>query len=140
MASMKATAHLQVINGAGTGTIRELNKPELVLGRNVDCDISIENFGISRLHAQILHIQDDFFLEDLHSTNGTFLNDQPVHNRQKIANGDQIRISDIIFEFHRDISPQIPPAARLDPPKVSVHDETDDEKLAAVSQHEACPY
>ncbi|MEI8373393.1 MAG: SpoIIE family protein phosphatase [Planctomycetota bacterium] len=137
---MEVTAYLQVVNDAGTGTIQEMNKPELVLGRNSDCDISIEDFGISRRHAQILHIQDDFFLEDLHSTNGTFLNDQPIHNRQKIANGDRIRISDITFEFHHDVSLQAPPAARPAPPKISVHDETGDEKLAVVSQCEVCPH
>lgn len=138
MGKMEATAYLQVINDAGTGTIQEMNKPELVLGRNSDCDISIENFGISRRHARILHIQDEFFLEDLHSTNGTFLNDQPIHNRQKIADGDRIRISDIIFEFHYGVSHQVPPAARPAPPKVSVNDEAGDEKLAVASQREAC--
>ena len=137
---MEATAYLQVINDAGTGTIQEMNKPELVLGRNSDCDIFIENFGISRRHAQILRIQDEFFLEDLRSTNGTFLNDQPIHNRQKIANGDRIRISDITFEFHHGVSPQTPPAVTRSLPEISVHDEAGDEKFAVVSQCEVCPH
>ena len=47
-----------------------MSKPKLVLGRHLECDISIDGLDASRHHAQILRIQDEFSLEDLHSTNG----------------------------------------------------------------------
>ena len=56
---MEASAHLQIISGAGTGTIRELDLPALVLGRNFDCDIPIDSLDVSRRHAEILRIQDE---------------------------------------------------------------------------------
>ncbi len=135
MILLEATAHLQIVNGAGAGTIQELSKPKLVLGRHPECDISFDNLDVSRHHAQILRIEDEFFLEDLHSTNGTFLNDQPVRKRRKIAEGDRIRISDVIFEFHHGVLPQPPPITSL-APQVSARDEAGDEKHAVLSRRE----
>jgi serine phosphatase RsbU (regulator of sigma subunit) len=131
---MEATAHLQVVHGAGAGTVREIGKPKLVLGRHPDCDISIENLDVSRHHAQILRIQDEFFLEDLHSTNGTFLNDQPLRKRRKIAAGDRIRISNVTFEFHCGDSPLASAAARTVAAQVSPRDEAGNEKSVVLPQ------
>jgi phosphoserine phosphatase RsbU/P len=133
---MDGIAHLHIIDGAGRTTIREIDKPRLVLGRNPDCDICINNLDASRNHAQIVRIRDEYFLEDLHSTNGTSLNDEPVHSQQKIAAGDQIRISDFIIEFHQGASPQAISEPASVPPVVSVDDESGDDSLVIRTQRE----
>ncbi len=105
---MEATAYLQVINGARAGTIWEINCPMLVLGRHPDNEIPVESPYAARRHAQILRIQGEFFLEDVQSRNGTFLNDERVRDRRKMVEGDRIRIGDVVFEFHD--SPELPNA------------------------------
>jgi serine phosphatase RsbU (regulator of sigma subunit)/pSer/pThr/pTyr-binding forkhead associated (FHA) protein len=73
-----------------------------VLGRHPYCEIVLDQGAVSREHARILHESDDFFLEDLHSRNGTFLNGHPIDQKQAIHDGDEIRICDLVFSFRNE--------------------------------------
>ena len=106
---MQVIARLQVINGPGTGHDPEMSKPALVLGRHLECDISIDSLDASRHHAQILHIQDEFFLEDLHSTNGTFLNDQPVLTGRRSLKATGFASATSSSSFIRAVRPGVAP-------------------------------
>src|SRR5574343_945026 len=55
-----------------------LDKQRVTIGRKPHNDIQIDNLAISGDHAVIVTILDDAFLEDLNSTNGTYVNGQPV--------------------------------------------------------------
>jgi hypothetical protein len=55
-----------------------LGKERTTIGRKADNDIQIDNLAISGHHAAIVCIKDDAFLEDLNSTNGTYVNGQSV--------------------------------------------------------------
>ena len=55
-----------------------LDKPRITIGRKANNDIQIDNLAISGQHAAIAVILDDAFLEDLNSTNGTYVNGQSV--------------------------------------------------------------
>jgi len=68
-----------------------LDKEIMTIGRKDDNDIRIENLAVSGHHAKILTIFDDSFLEDLDSTNGTYVNGQPV-NKHPLKSGDVIVI------------------------------------------------
>ena len=94
-------AYLRVIVGPNSGQICELKMPECILGRHPDCDVSVNAGAASRYHARIVFVENDYFVEDLHSRNGTFLNDEQVEGLRKIADGDRIRISDTVFTFCR---------------------------------------
>ena len=61
----------------------------------------IEAEGISRLHAKISRQEGDYYLEDLNSTNGTYLNGNPVeyHQKKKLHKGDKIRFGAEEFLF-----------------------------------------
>jgi len=73
----------------------------MTLGRHPDCNIVIEGVGaVSREHARIIRADDKYFLEDLKSRNGTFLNDEKLEVRRKLNERDQIRICDLVFVFH----------------------------------------
>ncbi|MEM7206854.1 MAG: FHA domain-containing protein [Pseudomonadota bacterium] len=69
----------------------ELNKEQMIIGRRASSDIQVENLAVSGEHAKILTILNDSFLEDLKSTNGTFVNGALV-KKQALQNGDVITI------------------------------------------------
>ncbi|MDD9890153.1 MAG: FHA domain-containing protein [Gammaproteobacteria bacterium] len=68
-----------------------LDREVLTIGRKEDNDICIDNLSVSGHHAKLLTIFDDSFLEDLESTNGTFVNGIAVQ-KYPLKNGDVISI------------------------------------------------
>jgi DNA-binding response OmpR family regulator len=75
--------------------------PELaILGRAIECDVVITSSRVSREHARLLRDGRKWFLEDLGSTNGTFLNDERILRPVNLRDGDRIGIGDITFTFH----------------------------------------
>lgn len=61
------------------------------IGRHRNNDIQIDNLSVSGHHAQLLKIADDCFLEDLNSSNGTFVNGNLI-KKHALKDGDQIKI------------------------------------------------
>lgn len=55
-----------------------LDKEQMVIGRDPSCQIHLDNLGISRSHCQVLKKGDSFVVQDLKSSNGTFVNGQKV--------------------------------------------------------------
>jgi phosphoserine phosphatase RsbU/P len=72
-----------------------------VMGRHPECDIVLDAAAVSRQHAQILQTGDDFYIEDLHSRNGTFVNGKLVQGKRLLADGDRLKICDLLFTFYR---------------------------------------
>lgn len=68
-----------------------LNKERTTLGRKASNDIQIDNLAISGEHAVIVTILNDSFLEDLNSTNGTFVNGQQI-KKHFLQNNDVIEL------------------------------------------------
>ncbi len=68
-----------------------LEKERLTIGRKPDNDIQIDNLAVSGKHALIITILDDSFLEDLGSTNGTFVNGKLI-KKHALKHGDVIGI------------------------------------------------
>ncbi len=68
------------------------------LGRG-DVEIALEDPFASTRHARLLRQGSVVVLEDLGSTNGTYLNDEPVTGPQPLHAGDRIRIGDSVFSF-----------------------------------------
>ena len=70
-----------------------------VLGRDASkCDITIEDDAMSREHAKIRFEGGRFWIYDLASRNGTFVNDRKIQ-RQMLMDGDQIQLGDTVFVF-----------------------------------------
>jgi serine phosphatase RsbU (regulator of sigma subunit)/pSer/pThr/pTyr-binding forkhead associated (FHA) protein len=95
----RSMAVLEAIKGLPPGQLFPLERECAVLGRHPDCDIVLDIGAVSRQHARILKLADGFFVEDLHSRNGTFVNDQGVRGRRKLAENDRLRICDLVFVF-----------------------------------------
>jgi pSer/pThr/pTyr-binding forkhead associated (FHA) protein len=69
----------------------ELNKETITVGRRPENDIPVDNLAVSGKHAQIITILNDSFLEDLNSTNGTYVNGSLI-KKHALKHGDVIGI------------------------------------------------
>ena len=72
---------------------------KLTFGRNQSNDIYIKDPFVSKRHFQIIEDEGDYYLEDLDSANGTYLNQEKIEDVVKLRNGDIIKISNIEFLF-----------------------------------------
>jgi phosphoserine phosphatase RsbU/P len=77
-----------------------------LLGRQNDCDIVLNDKTISRHHAQILHTNLIYFIEDLNSSNGTYVNGQKIQGRRQLHEKDQITLGDLSIIFHLEHPPE----------------------------------
>lgn len=82
----------------GIGQIFELADPCVLIGREACCDIELPDDSVSRRHASIECIAGGYFLEDLQSRNGTYVNDHRIE-RQRLQPGDRLRFGNQILKF-----------------------------------------
>lgn len=75
-----------------------LDKETLTIGRRPESDIHIDNLAVSGQHARVMTIAGDSFLEDLDSTNGTFVNGKRV-KKHSLAAGDLVTIGKHSLRF-----------------------------------------
>jgi pSer/pThr/pTyr-binding forkhead associated (FHA) protein len=91
-----------LITNLGSGESQLLLQPQGVwtIGRNRDAAISLQDPMLSRRHAVIQYGQDGtFFLVDLNSMNGTFVNGSKVQHRHALQDGDVILMGNVAFTF-----------------------------------------
>jgi HD-GYP domain-containing protein (c-di-GMP phosphodiesterase class II) len=106
-------ARLRVVSGSNAGAVHGLDMPErtdatsktdnLVIGRDLDNGVIVADTGISRHHAEIFRIGDKYFLKDLDSKNGSFINDEQI-SLEMLKPGDKIRIGQTEFLFEESAS------------------------------------
>lgn len=92
-------ACLIMIKGDFIGQIHELGESDTVIGRSDDSDLVLIDTRISRNHAKLSRRADGYYLEDLGSTNGCWVNNEKVTNPVKLYEGDKIRLDRIVFKF-----------------------------------------
>jgi phosphoserine phosphatase RsbU/P len=93
-------ALLQLSNSSGTSEDVKVEQDRMVLGRHPDCDIVLDSASVSRQHAQLLREGGQYFIEDLHSRNGTFVNGRIIQGRHPLGDGDRVKICDLSFVFY----------------------------------------
>jgi hypothetical protein len=67
------------------------------VGRHSDNSIEINDSFVSGSHAEVIYDQGSWWLQDLNSTNGTFLNSQPVRSRTRLTGGDIVQFGRVQF-------------------------------------------
>jgi pSer/pThr/pTyr-binding forkhead associated (FHA) protein/ABC-type multidrug transport system ATPase subunit len=88
---------------------------QVVIGRSPQCDIVLDGSAVSRMHARVQQIGDDFGLEDLGSLNGTYLNGARVTSLVRVAEGDVIEIGGFALTFRDgELKPYKSQGMRLD--------------------------
>ena len=88
-------------DGDGEQHIYPLQTPVTLLGRGTDCDLRLIDPGVSRHHAELRVENDQVVLVDLGSTNGTFVNGQPVW-RVTLSDGLRIALGRTTLTFRQD--------------------------------------
>ena len=91
------------IYGPNLGRRWSLDRYEIVVGREGDCDVLVPIDTVSRRHCRLLQRGGAVFLTDLGSTNGTALNDEALAPNEEFAlrSGDRIRVGSAIFKYLR---------------------------------------
>ncbi|MFW5708874.1 MAG: FHA domain-containing protein [Chloroflexota bacterium] len=84
---------ITVIEGNFANQYWVLDQPELVIGRDDVCDIVLPDRQISRQHIRIKVQDNRFFVEDLESRNGTWINGQRLEGEQELFDGDEIHLA-----------------------------------------------
>ena len=88
---MSSTPQLYWVGPDGHENVIELVAGEVLIGRRSDADIVLNNQHVSRHHAKLVKTQDGYFLQDLGSTHGTFVNEVRVEQRV-LKHGDRISL------------------------------------------------
>lgn len=82
---------LVLVEGVGPQTV-DLVPPETLIGRDASCHLTIPDSSVSHRHARIYHSDGEWYVEDLGSTNGTFVNDRPLTRAVVLRTGDTVAI------------------------------------------------
>lgn len=83
-----------------TGREHPLLSINTIIGRAVENDVVITSKRVSREHTQIRREGWRIFVEDMGSTNGTYLNNERISEPMQLQDGDQIQIADVLFTFY----------------------------------------
>ena len=78
----------------------ELTRNSVVIGRDLDCDIVLDSRDVSRKHSLVTIRGGHSYIEDLNSSNGTFVNSKPISGEVELKHLDRIQICSSVFVFN----------------------------------------
>lgn len=94
---LETSFKLIIAEGPSPGQVLELTRPEIVIGRDPDADICISSPVVSRRHARLIRLGEQYLLEDLGSSNGTFVNGHRITEITSLKPGDSIRLGQVVI-------------------------------------------
>ena len=83
----------------GKESSRHFSQAEVMIGRDPNCDLSMMDEALSAHHARLTHHHGQWWLEDLNSTNGTFLNHEKLTTPAVVITGDKFKCGNTIFDI-----------------------------------------
>lgn len=89
--SKRIPSQLVLVEGPGPQSV-DLVPPETTMGRDASCHVTLPDSSVSHRHARIYHSDGEWYVEDLGSTNGTFVNDRPLTRPIVLRPGDTVSI------------------------------------------------
>jgi pSer/pThr/pTyr-binding forkhead associated (FHA) protein len=90
-----------IVEGGNRGESVSLDEAPLLIGRGTDAAIRLDDDYVSTRHARIANSSDQWFVEDLGSTNGTYVGARRITQPTTIQLGAQIRIGKTILELRK---------------------------------------
>ena len=96
-----APTHVAIVDGANAGETVSLDEAPLLIGRGSDAAIRLDDDYVSTRHARIAASGDQWFVEDLGSTNGTYIGSQRLSQPTTLQLGSQIRIGKTTLELRK---------------------------------------
>jgi pSer/pThr/pTyr-binding forkhead associated (FHA) protein len=113
---MNTKANLVWKKADGTSVRYEITDKPLVFGRAEDADVCIMDEGMSRRHFVVTPRDNTFYVEDLSSTNGTWVNGKRLVEPHELKMFDRIRVGQLVFVFDKEVVlPNLP--QKTDGPK-----------------------
>ena len=88
-----------VFLGEETARVFQILGVERLVGRDTSNDLVLEDGEVSGMHLKVVSREDQFFVEDLASTNGTFVNGRQIQGRIVLRDGDLIKLGQTILKF-----------------------------------------
>ncbi len=105
-----------VLLQGGAATPYSLTNAETVLGRHPDCTIQLESNMVSRRHAKVISAGGRYYIEDMGSGNGTYLNGQQIQGRTELKHNDRIKLGPMLLRYE---SADLGRASTVDIPALS---------------------
>ncbi|HPY74050.1 MAG: protein kinase [Planctomycetes bacterium] len=102
---MKATLYIYAPESQINRVIQE--QEELTIGRSPMCSLPLKDRKLSRIHCKVYYEQDNFYILDQQSTNGTFLNNVRINTPRRLKNDDVLLLGDTKIEVKMNVA-QIP--------------------------------
>jgi serine phosphatase RsbU (regulator of sigma subunit)/pSer/pThr/pTyr-binding forkhead associated (FHA) protein len=99
-------ATLITLQGPDAGRKFTLSESTAILGRQMDCTICLDAKAVSRQHAQIVLDGGSYFVEDLGSSNGTFVNGSRITGRVPLGENDTLQIGPYLFSLRPPPPPE----------------------------------
>ncbi|HEX6516844.1 MAG TPA: FHA domain-containing protein [Nocardioidaceae bacterium] len=96
-----APTHVAVVDGANAGESASLDDAPLLIGRGSDAAIRLDDDYVSTRHARIAASGDQWFVEDLGSTNGTYLGSQRLTQPTALQVGSRVRVGKTTLELRK---------------------------------------
>ena len=101
----KGNYGLEIINSGNSKDLKDGSiipiRSDLTIGRSDGNSIALCDQHVSGNHAKIIVRNDSLFIEDLNSTNGTYLNGNKINGKMKLTNKDEIKIGTSVFKILR---------------------------------------
>jgi pSer/pThr/pTyr-binding forkhead associated (FHA) protein len=92
-------SHLYVITGVSAGSKIPLDKRELFIGRAPSCELIVTDEFASSQHAKVVHIGGDWVIQDLDSTNGTYVDGVRIQTPEVLRMNIPVRVGKTTFEL-----------------------------------------
>ena len=96
-----APTHVYVSGGSNAGARVELDRAPILIGRGADAAIRLDDDYVSTRHARIAASGDQWFVEDLGSTNGTYVGSVRITQPTTLTLGTQVRIGKTVLELRK---------------------------------------
>ncbi|HVP20461.1 MAG TPA: FHA domain-containing protein [Anaerolineaceae bacterium] len=78
----------------------QFTNPEIIIGRDSSCELAVTDEMVSARHARLSYHHNQWWVEDLQSTNGTYLNDERVFTATVLIEGDELRCGKLYFQIN----------------------------------------
>lgn len=96
-ARKKPAITISIKTEQGQESKQQFSQPEIMIGRDTKCDVSLMDEALSAHHARLTHHHGQWWLEDLSSTNGTFLNREKLTTPAVVITGDSFKCGNTVF-------------------------------------------
>ena len=100
-------AELVIQSGKHQGRRLRFSEPAVVIGREESCQIRLTSADVSKQHCRLRNTERGLSVEDLGSSNGTFVNDVRIESETPLQSGDRLRVGSLVFEVPTAAKPAV---------------------------------